>query len=825
MSKIRPIEQIYKQFFRSNPQAAKKYFELRKTNPKEADKFINSIFTGTINTAKNFIDSGKNWLGSALLTTATAGAIMNATANPSGAAVLEVGKAAAKDTARGTDKIAEFVVPFYSGTKEQIQAVNDYLDGKIDKDTYYKKVGSGTLSQALDGLLIYLGGKAASSIAKKYVKNIVNKGIKTVESQGVKAATKAVEKEVAAARNQIVKSNPTAVKAINEGKQAFSKEINQAMNSVLSPTYEVDKTRPGDVFNYFFETYLGKSSTKSTERATEKLISGQKLTQGEEEAFIKLVKENAAGFGKLADELGVKSKKEIPNMINFVKQLASIIENSPNYIKGMARGDLAGVMINSGLSLYDIYQAYKEGGDTLIPRTIGDLSRLGASAIPGGFFMKLLYGALGYQAGDKLTMAALNKLGVKSGYTPEQEQEIIDGYRQPGLDTHFNQYEQGASGRKYHVKGDRVYAFDTGKPVSLREFGEDVVNYAKFNKQHAEDVYKATVQDYQNLVDAKAQGYNITDEQLTNSLQNIEIAQGEVNSAVNELQRVEVANENEYDISNDLVQQYTDRYVTPQRALEEQRRIEAQVDYDEKYKQLFNRIAQANYQNVDQYFNNPQNLNEDYYQYVYNMHKMGAFPQSIEQFAEARKARAMYELAPQIHQQATQILQQAINQQHYLSDIGQKYYKTASDVEHNIVTEGQTDTKNKETYRHNMMTEQLGAGNLNVNQQNAQTKAKALQIQNQIADLKRQQLELEEQLAPYKKLNALSGAAQSTGPMGGMTMDQLMNIDPELGKQIFPAAFQAPVNQPQQPVQQSQPNLIDQGVQGVKQLWNNLTGQ
>ena len=825
------VEPVVKAGFNLRPGFKAAYNELKQGKPKKAQQVMNSIFTSTLKGTKNGVLTALGLTGVANASTGNNGVDLK-TNSIKQLTPEEEDKLKSKGR---QDLIAASKSPLkqqlnYVSSDNIIKATRDYnLSPERVIDDLIELVLVAATSGKVPSGIASKGRQALMSAAKKYgvEKQIIQftKQLPAVINKGTTAVTKFVNNSTANMRNSLVKANPTAMKAINEKKAQMTAEMEKAFNDVFGATKIPDKTRPGDVFSYFFENYVGKSGAKN---ATNKFVNGQKLTDTEEQSFIKMVKENSDELGRLAKECGIKSKAEIPNFIKFIKQLGSIIENSPAYIKGLATaGGLAGGIINSGLSLFDMYQAFKEGGDNLIPRTIADLSRIGASAIPGGLILKLLYGSLGYGVGDKLSMAALKRLGVQSGYTPEQEAEIIAGYRQPGLDTQYNEYEVGGSGRKYHVKGDRVYAFDTGLPVSLREFNEDINAGARFRYEQALDTYNNANSEYQQLLAARQQGYNIPDSQIEQAAINSQNAYNQLGIASQEVQRVQKATESDYDINGDLVQQYTDRYITPQKALEEQKRIEAQQDYNERYQKLFNQIAQANYNNINQYYSNPQNIQEEYFEYINRMTGMGYRPMSPEQYVEVQKNKAMYNIAPEIHKQATQILEQGITQQYNLGNIGQKYYKTASDVEHNIVTEGQTDKKNLETERHNKMTEALGIGNLGVNQQNAQTREEALKIQQQIADLKEMQYKLEEQLAPYKKMNSIVEAAKATGPMGGMTMDQLMNVNPELGKIVFPAAFQTPTNQPQQQqqVQQSQPNLIDQGVQSAKQFWNNLTGQ
>lgn len=851
MTKVKPIEQIYKQFFQNNPQAARKYFELRKTNPKEAQKYLNSIFTGTINTTKNFINSGKNWLGSALLSTATAGAVMNATANPSGAAVLEVGKAALGDVTKGADAIAEYIIPFYSGTKEQIQAVNDYLDGKIDKDTYYKRVADGTLSQGLDALLYYLGGKAASKAVKSKVKGLINKGIKTAETKGKQAATKAVKNEVAVIRNQAVRQNPTAAKAIKEGTQAVNKEVDQAINAVLSPKNTPDKTRPGDTFGYFFENYVGKSGAKAAQsgankatkalsdkgiNAAEKLANGQKLSQSEEESFIKMVRENADELGKLAKEAGVTNKKDIPKFIKFIKDLGKILENSPLNIRNNAKAkaglDVAGKAYNvgmSGLTLFDLWNEYNNyGGTDFLPTLAANAGRLGGTFLSKNLAFKILLSQLGYGGGDKLSRYALRKLGFENTLTTKEKEEMTQGYRQPGMSKQLEslgEYFTGSSGRRYHVVNDKVYAFDTGSMVNVSQFLNDINALQAEKIQQTQDKLANVRNQKQDIMQAMQAGYDVPQETITSINNEEQRLITDLEKLTNDSKVLNIT-DNYSDENGDIIDQVYKNEIETNQQLQQANKIQNQQQAAQNLDRIYSLLENQYKTNIENYFT-PENLAMDYYQYMEQAVQGHAEYLTPEQFANIQKAKALYQVVPQIRNQAINEYNTMYQLAQRDTELGIKDTHEQEVARNNYVKNLIDQYEANEKERHNRQQELLGLGNLNVNQGKLDVAQKELGIKQQQADIAANRAKSYEQYVNQQgqlvgpKQFAMMGSGLADGVMSGLTADQMLNVNPELGKQLFPGAFQQPQGQPQQTTNTKNQSQFSQNKNMIQGLLGN----
>lgn len=53
----------------------------------------------------------------------------------------------------------------------------------------------------------------------------------------------------------------------------------------------------------------------------------------------------------------------------------------------------------------------------------------------------------------------------------------------PDLESYVPEYLTGVSGRKYHVVGEKIYDFSTGKPVNVNEALTDADNYLTMQTQ------------------------------------------------------------------------------------------------------------------------------------------------------------------------------------------------------------------------------------------------------------------------------------------------------------------------------------------------------
>lgn len=838
MANPRMVEKIYKTFFNNNPQAYKEYLNLLKTNPKEASKMLNSIFTGYLKTAKDFTTAGKNWLAGTLATTATAGAIANATANPSSAATLEVAKAAVGDASKSADTITDYIVPFYSGTKEQIKAVNDYLDGNISKDEYYKRIANGTLSNALDGLLMFVGGKAASKFVKQQVKNMINKGIQVAAKQGVKAANAVVKNEAAVIRNQLVKANPTASKLINQGKETLSSGIDNAFKSVTPDKALRVKPDIGDAWNVFLDTFgpkvasSGAKSATSAEarRITEKAATQgvESLTKGEEESLVKLIKDNSEVIKKLAAECGVKSKAEIPNFLSFLNKYAKLLKYSPKVLRSDASKLSKGAYLtvgglSTGITLRDMWQEWNEWGMTdFVPNVAGGVGRIAGSWIPfGGPLTQLTMASLGYFNGDKLARVALRKLGMKDVLSHKEKEEVEKGYRMPGLSQQLDEYHTGLSGRRYHIVNDKIYAFDTGAMTSVNAALDDIVKAQEFKKQNAQDKINQNNQMLDELARAEAMGYDVDRNQAYNLIQENQQLEQEIGDTNKVLEQLDFSDE--YDEDDDLAQQVYDKEIKPGEIQTEQERQQNAQIRAQNLQDIMDIVTQQNQQYIDQYFT-PENLAADYFTHMREAAYGRAARLTPDEFAQIQKSKAMYQMLPSIREKALNELNTLEQLAQSNTKLGIEQGKLTETMRNNYVKNLIEQFKANETARHNQMQEQIGVGNLNVNQNKAQIAQQQADTARDRAKTYQEFVEVQKGMMPYRQFQAM-GQGLAGAAAGEVDSDKIINANPEIGKIVFPAAFQTAV---QEEVVQEAPqkgSSISDFYQGVQNKVNQLKGQ
>lgn len=508
----------------------------------------------------------------------------------------------------------------------------------------------------------------------------------------------------------------------------------------------------------------------------------------------KILWKNGTSFKQLADELGVKSKKDIPKLFKFVDELGTLIKNSPKYIRGMfdpTKG-IYGILGNAGLSLVDMWLAFNEDG-TLMPDTLAsNAARLGASAIPGSPLLRVIYGSLGYFAGDALSQAALQKL-FPNYLTAQEREEVRQGIYHPNLENEIGEYHVGNSGRRYHVKGGRIYAYDTGRPVNIQEAIDDIsAGYEAKAEKNVADVQKA--EQYANdLKAAKAAGYNIPDEQIAQADVQVQKAYEELNN----LPRIPKFYN--YDSSGDLVQQYEQKEVIPR---QQQQQINQQVQAQQNqidYEQAFNTIAQNTYNDLTKYITD-EALMAKYYQYMGQAYAGKAVQLSPEEFKSAYMMDYMQQLAPQISEQASQavnILRQAqadkANQTLKLMELAHNKNMDYADIVYNY------DKLNAEINQ-NAITNAINQYEANIKGIEAQTAMKQqatreqqLKINQQNADTARMQAEQREQMLPYQQagyIGEMFGNMGNAASMGGINIDTMLNTNPELFQSVVPAVFQ-----------------------------------
>lgn len=551
---------------------------------------------------------------------------------------------------------------------------------------------------------------------------------------------------------------------------------------------------------------LNKEETKTINKAAKSGIGS--LNVEETDSILDMLKGNAKGLGDLAKEVGVKSKKEIPDLMKFVNQLGDIIKNSPNYIKSQATGkDSLGLLANAGLSVYDLYQAYKENDGSLLPKSLNNVARMAGGLIPGNPILKIFYGGLGYAAGDQLTKAAFKKLGVKHETSDLINKEIEAGIYQPGLSDEIPEFIEGQSGRKYHVTGNKIFDYATGRPVNIAAALKDASDFVQFKTQEAIDKKNALEQQENDLRIAMQQGYNVDPGQLQNIQIQKETVQQEINrnsQLANQLQPLQ------YDSEGDLVEQYKQNVVAPEQQKEQIQAQKTNQDIATAYNLIAQKVAYDSAADIDRLITPQSMLNE------YHIHQskaragQGYFFNNINDFVEWKKNQAMIELQPKIREQAVTIMQNGIKSQQELNKFLLEVQKVAETYRHNKATEAK-DIYNAQTDRgykqgqlnigqYNAETGRINAGtgqyNAQTGRMNAATNRAELGIKEYNAETGRmnagtaaRDVTRKEQLLPYQQASYAGQTVMNAG-MSGLSMDQFLNSNASVFGTVFPGTQQ-----------------------------------
>lgn len=675
-------------------------------------------------------------------------------------------------------------------------------------------------------------GVALKSGNDKVIKNQIkdlatDAAVNAVGLVGLKGIDKVV-KPISKARIAAVKMNPKAAETIKRGVEAFKKPqqgsvqaLDDLLNEVKKQGLKIEKaTEKGgmDVLEFFEKYGLpnnklltdSKMATKAINKAEKSGIGS--LSSKETDSIMEMLKGNTKQLGDLAKEVGVKSKKDIPDLMKFVNQLGDIIKNSPSYIKSQATGkDKLGLIANTGLSIYDLYQAYKENNGSLLPKTLNNVARMGAGLIPGNPILKIFYGGLGYAAADPLSKAAFSKLGVKHETSDIINKEIEAGIYQPGLSDEIPEFIEGQSGRKYHVTGNKIFDYATGRPVNIASALEDASNFVQFKTQEAIDKKNALEQQENDLRIAMQQGYNIDPGQIQNIQIQKEAVQQEINhnsQLANQLQPLQ------YDPQGDLVEQYKQNVIAPEQQKQEQRAMfdaqQLQNEITTAYSVIGNKIAADSAADIERFIN-PTTMRNDFY-----LHQVAArqgkayYYNNIDDYVEYRRAKAMAEIQPQIRQQTATIMQNGIKSQQDLRNFLLDVQKVEETIRHNKASEA-TDIYNAYTDRgykqgqldigqYNAQTGRINAGTNQYEAQtgriNAATNRSELGIKGYNAQTGRMEAQThqqteqrQQQLLPYQQANYMGQTVMNAG-MSNLTMDQLLNSNTSVFGQVFPGTQQ-----------------------------------
>lgn len=616
-------------------------------------------------------------------------------------------------------------------------------------------------------------------------KKVLNKDVKgLVTDAGITALGLVGLKGIDKARIAAVKANPKAAELIKKGVESFNKPKQGSIEALDALLDEVKKR------GLKVTDAVQKDSMDVLEFLEKYGLPNNKLlttTKGNlDDAFATLLKENGTQTKKLFEELNVKSKAEIPNVIKFVKEFGELLKASPKRIKGENVGAKF-----SGIDVYDMYQAFKQAGNKLIGLT--------KDQIKNHLILSLAYSSLGLMGAGGLAYVAGKKL---FGKDDNLEKEIKAGIAYPGLEEELGeQYLVGQSGKKYHVVGNRAYDYSTGKPANIEQFLDDVTAKVNFDTQSINDQIKIKQDQLAQLDQAEQNGYQVNPQFRQGIINDIGRLQQDLSNlpTVNVNYRDPVLS---FDENGDIEQQYKDNVIAPQQARQAYQQQIQQQRIDDQYNQIvndvYNKVANAYQQDLDTYFT-PDNLAIEYGKYMNQVFMGQAQPLSPERFAEISKAQYMHQLLPTIANQAQAQVQALMTGQKNVYDYLNKQQTLVETGRHNRATEGidaykarseaadkniQRQQKNIElglTANKQAQDYELGRGGLEVSQQNAAT--------NRMNAVTRQEA------LPFQQA-ANIGEFMSGVSMGDVPINELTQSNPQLFQKVFPGPEQQQQSQP-----------------------------
>ena len=270
-------------------------------------------------------------------------------------------------------------------------------------------------------------------------------------------------------------------------------------------------------------------------------------------------------------------------------------------------------------------------------------------------------------------------------------------------------------------------------------------------------------------------------------------------AAVQNTQQSYLGSLNEYDADGDLVEQYRQKYVVPQEIEQQQIQQQNQQNYINAYQEMFNKIANDTFNDLDNYYT-PENQAIEYYQYMTGV-PSGSVPYlSPEEFSRIQKVKAMQQIAPVMREKALSQLNSIIATQ-------QSSDKDIRNYNLDVRKQAATEKKNymdslinvyeaEERARHNRVGEQIDTYEAETGRQNAQSSSMNAVTNRMEIPIKQGQLQInqgeyerKQQLLPYQQANYAGQAVMNAG-MSGLTMDQFLNSNQSVMSQVFPGTQQ-----------------------------------
>ena len=666
----------------------------------------------------------------------------------------------------------------------------------------------------------------------KTAQGIVN----SVKGMSAKNAANYVMNRTIEARQGLVRQSAKAQQAIKSGSESLQKTIDDA---ILKARARLNPQNPETISLEDFFNLNSKPAqlTKEEFNSIFRSKDGQALSKEGRETLRDYIKLNAEAFGRVADEVGVKSAKDLPRLIGFVKQMGEVLKNSPKYIYSQATGHPFVSAITTGVSLYDLYQSYKENGDSLIPKGVGTATAFGASTLPGPPLLKLFYAGLGYtggQFGTNLVRSAWRKL--LGNNNQEQQEDTIyqreekQGIRRTGLSEQLPEYLEGQSGRKYHIVNDKIYDFSTGKPVNIDSALSDVNDYVNFQRQQVEDRLKANREEQIQIENYRQAGYNITPDMLGP----IYTEEDALLTELGDLnQQSQALNQPQYDPNGDLVEQYYRQEVEPIQQQQAAQAAEEQQNFQDTYNTVYSKIAQDTFADLDNYINMDA-LTSAYYQNQAAAMRGEAISLTPDEFVRQTKLQYMLQLAPTIQKNAMDYISSVQSARAQMRELALKE-RAQSETERYNKARNMLDLMGvQETQRSNIAQEKLGQykaqsgrmssladlqnaasrrGELGVSQGRLGVAQQQANIAAQNAETASRRADIDEAMIPYNQARAISEAVGNVGMQQEVPFDTFLNTNQSVMKQVFPAAFQ------------NNQTPTNQNIQNINQYYNTRSGQ
>lgn len=767
---MRIVEQIFRSAWNKLPPQTKQriYNGLKNGDPK-AIKDVVSIF-------KIPISEAKKYLGITAATIATANKANASTkVDPKANTIKKLtSEEEAKLKAKGRSDLVQ-------GSKSVVKQGLNYVSSDAYLNDMKKYVTPELLKSQATDLIVTALLSRFPGIPKSSLTPIINQAKKLGGTKGVQYVTNAV-------KNILVKANPKAAQSIKEGTTKLTGSIDGYFKNVGEAGMAARK-EINNLFN------LREYST-ATQNEINSIFNSAKdgvLTKAEEETLTKLVKENASGLKALAKELNVTSKKDLPVLLKFVKDTYNILSNAPGYVKAMATGaTIAGGL--GGLTLFDMYQSYRENGDTY-----------SGLKTPVG---KIIRHVLGYDGKDKLSKAAAKKAGLLDDMTEKQAADAELGiFSQDLINSDVDEYFTGMSGRKYHNLNGYIYDFATGRPVNVADAINDYTQKLEYDDQQLVAKINNANQQLADLQQLRNSGYAVSDDQIMQAQNNVDLLKSQKSN--NQI-KLEALTTPEFDSSGDLVEQYKSKIVQPQQQVQQAQAANQQRAFDDVYKAAFERIAQDTYNDLDNYYG-PQQQQVDYYTYMQRVDRREAPYLSPDDFVKYQKMEYMKQMSPKIQQSALQYAQLASNQMYQQGSIYNKQQEITNLQEQrnfenwlNLNKFDADQKKNLQDLYMKYLNYQNEVDRTNIQRENVNINKQKADIAAQGNTLKQQEIDIKKQMQPYQQMQYM-GSSLEGAAMGGLTPDQFINANPEVAKQVFPSAFQEG-NQPQQ--QQPKQNFV-----------------